>query len=407
MKKALVVLTLLALCSFVFAQDAEAPAVKWGAWGRGLFLPAMGGSDTVGNVSESWGANSTRVGINVQGTSENVGFQIDIDTNTGGPVAGDQCKIWAKPIPEVKMQLGRIYDDTFRGSTSFGNQSWLRYSGLLHDGTIFARVGEYGQTNFEVAVTPIDALTVFVGLGGNGLNLMAMTPKTEEIFKNAQVGFGYKIENIGVLRAQYIGRATGVVVTQDTSLDAITDILTGATPGAPCTIVYDTTKTVSTAVPENTYGDINAAFKLTAVPNLTLDVGGFFATDKDEAGYQGKLATGVDYTMDQLTLHAAVHFTLPADGSDYPMEFQVGADYVVDAEQNISISADVMWENEFQSEIADSEISGFFGVTKGLAKGKVGVGVEVTQGTFAGSQPVKDAIDDMTWAIPIKFEYSF
>ncbi len=406
MKKALVVLTLLALCSFVFAQDAEAPAVKWGAWGRGMFLPAMGGADTVGNVSESWGANSTRVGINIQGTSENIGFQIDINTDTGAPGAGDQAKIWAKPIPEVKMQLGRIYDDTFRGSTSWGAWNWLRYNGMTGDGSVFARVGEYGQTNFEVAVTPMDALTVFAGLGGNGLNLQSMTPETTEIFKNAQIGFGYNIENIGVLRAQYIGRATGVVVTQDTSYDAITG-LTAPAGGGPVVITYDPTMTVSTPIAENTYADINAAFKLTAVPNLKVDAGVFFATDKDEAGYQAKIATDVAYTMDALTLHAMAFVQLPADGSDMPMEFGVGVDYTVDAEQNIGINADFRFQNEFKSEIADSEMSFLFGVTKGLAKGKVGVGVEVTTGTFAGGQPAKDAIDDMTWAIPILFEYSF
>jgi hypothetical protein len=371
-----------------------------------MFLPAMGGADTVGNVSESWGANSTRVGINIQGTSENVGFQIDINTDTGAPVAGDQAKIWAKPIPEVKMQLGRIFDDTFRGSTSWGAWNWLRYANMTGDGSVFARVGEYGQTNFEVAVTPMDALTIFAGLGGNGLNLMAVTPETTEIFKNAQIGFGYNIENIGVLRAQYIGRATGVVVTQDTSFAAITDIVAPA-GGGSVTVTYDPTMTVSTPIPENNYADINAAFKLTAVPNLKVDAGVFFATDKDEAGYQAKIATDVAYTMDALTLHAMAFVQLPADGSDMPMEFGVGVDYTLEGSENIGLNADFRFQNEFKSEIGDSEMSFLFGVTKGLAKGKVGVGVEVTTGTFAGGQPAKDAIDDMTWAIPILFEYSF
>jgi hypothetical protein len=366
-----------------------------------MFLPAMGGADTVGNVSESWGANSTRVGINIQGTSENVGFQIDINTDTGAPAAGDQAKIWAKPIPEVKMQLGRIFDDTFRGSTSWGAWNWLRYSGMTGDGSVFARVGEYGQTNFEVAVTPMDALTIFAGLGGNGLDLQAVTPETVEIFKNAQIGFGYTIENIGVLRAQYIGRAT--------SVDTVTVGTDWVIDQDPLSATYGTLilGEVTTTAYENLYADINAAFKLTAVPNLKVDAGIFFASNKDDAGYQAKIATDVAYTMDALTLHAMAFVQLPADGSDMPMEFGVGVDYTLEGSENIGLNADFRFQNEFKSEIGDSEMSFLFGVTKGLAKGKVGVGVEVTTGVFAGNQPAKDAIDDMTWAIPILFEYSF
>jgi hypothetical protein len=274
---------------------------------------------------------------------------------------------------------------------------------MTGDGSIFARVGEYGESNFEIALTPMDALYAWVGLGGNGMDLQKGTPETMDILSAGQYGFGYTIENIGVLRVQYVGHG-GTVTVQDTSFDAITSI---TIVGTDVVITYDPSLTVTSNSNEFSYADINAAFKLTAVPNLTVDGGVFIPTKKDDAGYQAKIAAGADYTMDQLTLHAMGFFGMPADGSDYAYEFRVAVDYNVDPEQKIGINADFMYQNEFQSKSGENAIGFLFGVTKGLAKGKVGVGVEVTTSTFAGGQPAKDEVDDMTWAIPILFEYSF
>lgn len=363
---------LLICCGFVFAQDA---VLKWGAWGRGLFLPLLGGGpDPLMTVSESWGANSTRTGINIDGSSANMGMHIDINVNGGSAWGiGDQAKIWSKPFDMVKVQLGYIYDDTFRGNAgTFGAWNWLRYNGMSGEGDIFKRVGEGGEVNFEVIITPVDALYIFAAFGGNGNNMQAASVLAEDAVKNGQYGFGYTIENMGVLRFQYVGQAA-----------------------------------------VNECQNINAAFKLTAVPNLTVDVGADVPTDSTVALYKVRGAARVDYTMDQLTLHAMTDIYM-FESDDLGLEFGVGVDYVVDQEQNINLVADVRYANDYHEMFAttdlqweDGMIAGMVGVFKGFSNGKIGIGFEVSTTNFAGGQPTKDAYDDVAYCIPVMLEYSF
>jgi hypothetical protein len=328
----------------------------------------MGGDETEAAVTESWGPSAARVGISVIGTSDNVGFQVDIDTDQGTPVKGDQQKIWVKPFDMLTLQVGRIYDDTLRGSESFGAWNWLRYNAMSGDGAIFARVGEGGQTNFEIAVAPIEALYVFAGLGGNGTDLLAAPGTAQNVFGGGQFGFGYTITGIGVLRAQYIGAASGSHETQW----------------------------------------VNAAFKVTAVPNLTADLGLFYALKADDvANYDERIAFGLDYTaMDALVLHAIGVVGLDQD-LDMSMEFGAGADYTVDKAGGVGINADLRYLNDAASGNADGQIGFLLGVFKSFANGEVGIGVEVqTTGAFAAG-PASATGDKMVWAIPVKLGMSF
>jgi hypothetical protein len=368
MKKAVVLgMILLALGTLVYAADA---GVKVTGWGRGLFAVEGGGDDTEATVSESWGNNSTRVGVSVIGTSDNVGFQVDIDTNTGAPEAGDQAKIWVKPFDMLTLSIGRVFDDTLRGSESYGAWNWLRYGGMSGDGAIFYRVGEGGQVNFEAALAPIEPLYVYAALGGNGTDLQAAPGTVQNVFGGGQFGFGYTITGIGVLRAQYIG--------------------------APA------------QQPIHTSQVFNAAFKLTAIPNLTADLGFFYAMKPDLSNWDEKIAVGADYTaMDALVLHAIGVVELDKV-NDAGLEFGAGADYTIDKEAGLAINTDIRYMNDVASGNADGQVSFLLGVVKSFSNGQVGVGFELqTTGHFADKGPVSSDGSKMVWAIPVKVGMSF
>jgi len=367
MKKAVVLgMILLALGTLVYAADA---GVSVTGWGRGLFA-IEGGEDVEATVTDSWGANMTRVGVSVIGTSDNVGFQVDIDTDVGMPVAGDQQKIWVKPFDMLTLQVGRIYDDTLRGSGSFGAWNWLRYGSMSGDDLVFGRVGVGGQVNFELAVAPTEGFYAFAALGGNGTNLQAAADTAQNVFHGGQFGAGYTITGIGVARAQYIGSPAGAHQTEW----------------------------------------INAAFKLTAVPNLTVDAGLYFALKSDDiANYDEIIGLAVDYTaMEALVLHAMANVQLDAD-ADMALEFGAGVDYTVDKENGVGVNADVRYMNDMASANPDGQISFLVGVFKTFANGEVGIGFEAqTTGQFAGAQPVSGAAGDaLVWAIPVKLGMHF
>jgi len=373
MKKAVVLgMILLALGTLVYAADA---GVKVTGWGRGLFAIQGGGDEALGTINESWGGNSVRSTVTITGTSDNVGFVMDIDTNNGNPVAGDQDKIWAKPFDMLTLSVGRIYDDTLRGSESYGAWNWLRYGNMSGDGAIFDRVGEGAEVNFEAALAPTDALYFFGGLGGNGTNLMA-APDTsaERVFHGGQFGAGYTINGIGVVRAQYVGSPGGL---------HLTDV-------------------------------IGAAFKVTAVPNLTADFGFRYATKPDVSPWDEKISVGADYTaMEALVLHAIGVIGLDKV-NDTTLEFGAGADYTVDKASGIGINADVRFLNDAAAFNATTNTSGksqigfLFGVFKSFANGVVGIGVEAqTTGLFAAGPDNQTDQSKMVWAIPIKVEMSF
>jgi hypothetical protein len=397
MKKAVLILAALVLIASVAFGDA---GIKIGAWGRGLFIPAMAGADTMAQAACSWAWNP-RVGFNITGTSDNVGVSADFNFDGGGVAAGDNQKIWVKPIDMLTLTIGRFYDDTLRGSASFGMWNWLRMATMNGDGAIFSRVGEAAQKNFEISLAPVEGLYIFVSFGGI-LGGGSPSVLTEDMFKTGQYGAGYTIAGIGMIRAQFLGEG------------------------------------------ENAAGDmqgtIEGAFKLTAGPGLTVDLGVALPMDSDAAGYTFRAALFASYALDALTINAEGSMRMLST-DDVAFEIGVGVDYAIGG--GISVGADVRYLNEFQgatklssatdatSEVdldplsatylqniyvpatadvyeayPDGQIGIAIYVSMGFSNGLVGIGFEGTTGNFA-SVLAKDAYDDFAWALPIRLEYWF
>jgi hypothetical protein len=380
MKKALLIMTaLVMIASFAFAQDAA--AVKIGAWGRTIFAPAVGGGNTIVSVlGTSWSNATPRIGWTIAGSSTNAGFQVDMNADgvfnpgtLGGKAftPGDQQKVWIKPISMVTIQAGNIFDDTLRGSVSFGSYNWIRLT-WTGDDVVFQRVIAQNG-GIEVNAAPVDGLYIYGAVG----NILAGMTDAGNMLAMGQYGAGYTIPNIGVARAQYIGVST-------------------------------------------TLGTINAAFKLTAVPNLTIDLGGFIPTKStgiDGAGYLAKIALFASYAgVEKLTINAFGTVDLPQSdltNGKMKMEIGAGADYSLDG--GITLSADVRYVNPqgvsgYATTLDKSLIGFMLAATMGFSNGSIGIGFEGTTQAFAPDYLVgqaKSTADALVWAIPIKLEYWF
>ena len=358
-----IAMLLFLICMPVMAQ------VTVGTWGRGFFVPLMGadGEVTSGTLV-SWGA-PVRTGLSFTGTSDNVGFQIDFNVDGGGFVADDKQFIWVKPIDMLTISLGYLKDDTLRGSGSFGSYHWLRTTTMVGDGLIFGRVGEFGSVNVEISLAPVEGLYAFVAFGGNGgVDLMVPPPAfnlAEDMLKLGQYGAGYTIANIGTIRAQLFGRPTII---------------------------------------DEAWFLVQAAFKLTAVPNLCVDVGGTFPTDNAQAGYDVIAALYASYAMEMgLTVHLLGHMKMVAE--DLGFGAGLGVDY--DIGGGLGVYADFRYQNDIFSGLTDGLISFGLGVNMGFSNGLIGVGFEGTTGYLVGGAIDKTDPSALSWALPIKLEYWF
>jgi len=409
MKKVLATLVLVLVASTVSAAE-----VKVGAWGRGFFVPYYtdGASDAKSMDAVSWGAGNPRIGMTISGTSDNVGFQVDFNGDGGAIGAGDQQKIWVKPIEMVTLSVGRAYDDTLRGNGCFGDFDWLRITGTGEDLT-FARVtthdgpfkpatigaADEAMQGAIVALDPMKELHAYVAFRG-----ITKSSTMENAMKNLQVGAGYTIGTLGQFRAQYIGVGKAKV-------DAVAD--------DPETADVDET---APEEEEFNLSVINAAFKLTMVQNLYADLGIFFPLEKDDYGKDMTVAAYVKYTMGAIGIHALANVSLnqvytlgDKEEEEMAMEFAAGFDYAIG--NGLGFVSSFRYQNEGaaidgdRKATKDGRIGVMVGVEKAFSNGKIGAGVEFSTTSMASMPEVNDgstiASEEASIAIPVKVEYSF
>lgn len=354
MKKALAILMILALVgSAAFAE------ISFGAWGRGIFLPYIddGVNDPTADTKSTWGG-APRIGFTVNGVSDNVGFQIDLnadgaldnDSENNFLTYGDQQKIWVKPISMLKVELGRVYDDTLRGNACFGVFDWYRpYGTWTGEDVIFDRISS-GSYGLVVSATPAEGIYAAIALRDVNGGLQ------ENEFKNIQLAAGYTIAGIGQIRGQYIS-----------SYDADAD---------------------------DTAGTIEVAFKVTAVENLYADIGLKMPTNTDLQGETKTVAAYANYKIDAAKLHGLVVYNLNEEDDGF--EIGAGVDYSLNG--GVGVAADVRYFNAVQASgdpDGDAKTTFFAGITKGFSNGLIGAGVEVANATDTG------------FAVPVRLEYWF
>ena len=390
--------------------------ITFGAWLRTLTAPvASNGEDTVVGTANSWGWGARTARIDINGVSEDgmAGFSMGVfnDMAMGSLDAGDRACLWVKPVDMVKISVGKFDspDNGLRGDFCYGSWNWLRPYNWAFDGEGLTFDGIW-HTGMMIEADPIEGLHAFAVIPMNTKNESSYYKKAEDTYRNIQIGFGYAIEGVGKLKAQYIGDDS---YTTDAEGDR------------------DETKTT---------GQIGVAFDLNAVENLYVTVGARFGiADKDYAPNYLKMAitAGASYQVSE-----AMKFSVDGGYIQYQDDctlrndeavdnvFFVGAgvDYVI--MDGLSLAADVRYMSNakgvnvkdsdalknwkgYGKEYDEGAISFLVGVNKSVSSnGSLGVGFQgATNGCgfvqSNGAGLVANATDDFVWAIPVSVSVWF
>lgn len=381
MKKIISVLTGLALV----AGAAMADGITFGSWGRGLWnVAANSGDDVVTDMHQSWGGAAPRTGISVSGSTENVGFAVDMHANGDSGISlGDNALIWVKPIEQIKIVAGKKDQNELRGDAAFGLWNWDRIgaAGAMGlEGWTFPDV--FDRNGVAVVAYPIDGLTVGAGIP---LSLNGTGATLENTYAHgANYAAAYAIDGIGTVKAAYMTKADG------TSRDAKKD--------------------------STSYGVIAAAFDLTMVDGLYATVGAQIPTASVNEFDSTIVNAYARYSLDALAVHLAVGTKLntvdnsKTDDSKYDgnLGFAIGAGADYSLDNGIGFFGDVRYANGIYMANTSADKSDCLtfglGVEKNFSNGKIGIAFEgATNGN--GCYTYED--NAFAWEIPVKVEYFF
>jgi hypothetical protein len=301
--------------AFVLVVTAAFAEVKVGAWARGSLGYAKDSGDTgavdadqedgywwAGNAAApAKGAPVSNMEAEIRITAVNddktaganiwvdLGYLADPNNSNGNSNNDnvDHTNLWVKPVDAVKLTLGRYVDDALRGKIGLDDR-FAHFAGGVRPGPdlIFKRFKSLGLKGALVTVTPIEGL--FIGFQPtNPWGKAATAAGNVQDGNGFQVGAGYTLPNIGLVRAQYIGL--------------------GAFNGNPS---------------GDNAGIIEAAFAYTALKGYVFDLGGKFAIGGKEEGVEAKkiapvIALGASAAIDKFTVKGLVAaYLYKEDGAD-------------------------------------------------------------------------------------------
>ena len=375
--------------------------ITFGAWLRTLTAPvASNGEDTVVGTANSWGWGARTARIDINGVSEDgkAGFAMNVFNDMSMDIsAGDRAVLWVKPVDMIKISVGKYDspDNGLRGDFCYGSWNWLRPYNWSYDGEGLTFDGIW-RKGMMIEADPIEGLHAFVIIPMEDANADSYYKKAEDTYRNVQIGFGYAIEGVGKLKAQYIGDDS---YTTDADGDR------------------DETKTT---------GQIGVAFDLNAVENLYVTVGARFGiADKDYVPGYLKMAftAGVSYQVsDAMKFSVDGGYKQYQDkfvgktGDEKDNEFFVGAGVDYTIMDGLNLAADVRYKNiGYGKDKDDGAISFLVGVNKSVSSnGSLGVGFQGStngcgfvqsegKGLVAGGEDG----DDFVWAIPVSVSVWF
>lgn len=393
MKKIISVLTGLALV----AGAAMADGITFGSWGRGLWnVAANSGDDVVTDMHQSWGGLAPRTGIGVSGSTENVGFAVDMFANgekgdkDKGITIGDNALIWVKPIEQIKIVAGKKDQNELRGDAAFGLWDWDRIGAvgaMKLEGWTFPDV--FDGNGVAVIAYPVDGLTVGAGIPLSLTNKDADDKVVAATLENtyahgANYAAAYAIDGVGTIKAAYMTKADG------TSRDAKKD--------------------------STSYGVIAAAFDLTMVDGLYATVGAQIPTASVNEFDSTIVNAYARYSLDALAVHLAVGTKLntvdnsKTDDSKYDgnLGFAIGAGADYSLDNGIGFFGDVRYANGVYMKNTSADKSDCLtlglGVEKNFSNGKIGIAFE---GATNGNGRYAYEDNAFAWEIPVKVEYCF
>ena len=389
--------------------------ITFGAWLRTLTAPvASNGEDTVVGTANSWGWGARTARIDINGVSEDgkAGFAMNVFNDMSMDIsAGDRAVLWVKPVDMIKISVGKYDspDNGLRGDFCYGSWNWLRpYNwGFDGEGLTFDGIWRKGMM---IEADPIEGLHAFVVIPMEDANADSYYKKAEDTYRNVQIGFGYAIDGVGKLKAQFIGDDS---YTTDAEGDR------------------DETKTT---------GQIGVAFDLNAVENLYVTVGARFGiADKDyrpdyikmafTAGASYQVSDAMKFSVDGGYIQYQDDCTVRNDEAvDNVFFVGAGVDYTI--MDGLSLAADVRYMSNvkgintkdadevknfkgYGKDYDEGAISFLVGVNKSVSSnGSLGIGFQgATNGCgfvqSNGKGLVANATDDFVWAIPVSVSVWF
>jgi hypothetical protein len=286
MKKALVVLLILAVAGGLFAQEFSLNG-RVDAWLVPFQYIDRDGDSLVGAGlgRDTNGGNGVRARLFGEAKTDTMGLKIQLQfypaDSTAAVQFDDNVELWWKPIDWFQLDVGKFVSDPLRGK--IGDGSWMDgVTVMSYDGDeIFSRFKSQGLNNGGSGNAGVLASFNYGGLFVGALlpNLAAfgaaardpLTGGKANVYETAKYGngspgngggsvlgreferiqfaVGYTIPDIGLVRVQYVGANAGLSGGIDFS-----------TPSVAAYTIY---------TPR-----IEAAFALTMIDGLTLDIGG-------------------------------------------------------------------------------------------------------------------------------------
>jgi hypothetical protein len=245
-------IVLLIMTGAAFAQVPDGFSV--GGWGRADFVAVQGEfQDDVdpvyrSGVGSGWGPAYTGFSLKFSAVDGRIGGQLDF---SGGVAEGDNRHIWAKPFSNsdlLYIMEGKARDGRFRGPGTDGNfQPFIGGPGKDGDAVFNRFEPDHGALFISKPISGVD-LSIFAQLKVDAA-MTAITggivgDKGKDVYKRIQAGLAYDIAGIGLARAQWYGD----------------------------TMDYALASSSATAATWNP-ARIEAAFKVTAIEGLNLDLG--------------------------------------------------------------------------------------------------------------------------------------
>ncbi|MDR1128039.1 MAG: hypothetical protein LBL20_01905 [Treponema sp.] len=324
MKKALVVLLILAVAGGAFAQEVTVTgggAAQFSPFGivdpddtttttdtDGL-LPVAGFGKPDGDREAG-----IELQLNVAGTLESgrAGFLIQLRPQYNGGFGanlfvGDNAELWFKPLDWIRVDAGRFVNNDIRGR--LGSGAWFGDFLIPRggEGDIFQNFDAKLGVMASVKPAAIEGLGVYalvnsITLYGRENNTLTWVPlrRAEYVYENTQAAVSYALSGIGLARVQYVGAAPSA--TERTTYTTTT-VLTIPNPNTPGEEIISTTTTtpslgtdryLPTAMWSITAPYFGAAFAFTGVTGLTVDVGGRFYLPFDDITWPHESGLGAN-----------------------------------------------------------------------------------------------------------------
>ena len=454
MKKLVATAAVAAVLGSVAFADVNIGSWVSGVWGFGNGKSNYDSekNDFYTANTQSWGGNGPRTAIDATGSTDYIGFQLQIFGNGTDLGMGDNAKIWWTPIEQFRLQLGHISDDTLRSDAVYGMWDTYRLGAVRKgfDGTadgedigLISNREEEGWTfmgqgtdGSVLSVSPIEGLQFFASLGfpfgdagtttettyysdedcKNKLNTVIVDGKYynsnskswEKAYTKKSVVAG---DNPSVNLAEVFGRKSKYAMAY--TIEGIGTVKVGLDT-TPARVTDKDGKAKDQNI-------INAAFDLSAVENLKVSIGAFIPTVQKITAFEMAVGNLVNasakYNMDALTISARVGTVIGTayenkDGElkkDGGFGFLVGGGIDFDVMESITVFGEADYANGIYYSRSETDYSDVFdfgiGVRKSYDGGSVSVafeGATNNNGMFACAKA-----DDFAWCVPIVIRQSF